>query len=96
MLLKKDITAFSHKVAESQTKTTHHENIVQLIASTKYSNRNIILVCTLKVKHSASLSVSEKRGSEMKQLTVAIAIGMAKKQSCYLSLAKKSISYGGL
>ena len=72
------------------------KNIVQLIASTKYSNGNVIFICILKVKHSASLSVSERRGSEMKQLTVVIAIGMAKKQSCYLPLAEKLISYGGL
>jgi len=40
------------------------------------------------------LSVSARRGSEIKQLSVAI--WMARKQSYYLSLAEKTTSYGGL
>jgi len=44
---------------------------------------------------SAPLSVlSERHGSESKQLGIAIVI--ARKQSYYLSLAEKSTSYGGL
>jgi len=44
--------------------------------------------------HSASLSVSERHGYEIKQLSAAI--GMARNQSYYLTLAEKSISYGSL
>jgi len=44
--------------------------------------------------YSAPLSVSEIPGSESKQLS--FPIGMARKQSHYLSLAEKSTSYGGL
>jgi len=38
--------------------------------------------------------MSKRPGSKIKQLSVAT--GMARKQSCYLSLPKKSTSHGGL
>jgi len=44
--------------------------------------------------YSAPLSVSERHGSEVKQLSVAI--GMTRKQSYYPFLAEKSTSCGGL
>jgi len=44
--------------------------------------------------YSAPLTVSERHGSEIDQLSVAI--GMARKQSYYISFAEKLTSYGGL
>jgi len=38
--------------------------------------------------------VRERHGSQIKQMSVSI--GVARKQSYYLSLAEKSTSYGGL
>jgi len=44
--------------------------------------------------YSVPLSISVRHGSKIKQLSVTI--GMARKQSYYLSLAEKSTLYGGL
>jgi len=44
--------------------------------------------------YSAPLSVNEKHSSEIKQLSGAIVMGL--KQSYYVFLAEKSISYGSL
>jgi len=50
--------------------------------------------CRLKHLLRAPLNVSERHGSKIKQLSAAI--GMARKQNYYLSLAENSTSYGGL
>jgi len=65
----------------------------RLIALTGYSNRNVILISGLNT-YSAPLSLSERHGSEIKQLSGAF--GIARKQNYYLPLVEKSTSYGGL
>ena len=47
------------------------KSIIRLIAPTGYSTRNVILFVAL-TTYSVPLSVSERHGSEIKQLTVAI------------------------
>ena len=88
------ITAFSQKILESQTKThSDAKNIVRLSHKPDIEIEMLFSFLDLNTC-SAPLSLSERQGSEIKQLSDAF--GMARKQSYYLRLVEKSTSYGGL
>ena len=88
------ITAFSQKILESQTKThSDAKNIVRLSHKPDIEIEMLFSFLDLNTC-SAPLSLSERQGSEIKQLSDAF--GMARKQSYYLPFVEKSTSYCGL